>query len=250
MNREELVAKVKELKPIVDAKYQAAFEAKQQAETEVKALFRDLVDAPHSVDVSFGWDLQVRIKMLDDKGEDVFATDIEIWCRKQYKEQEKKIFASVGGLGSIEFTDTAYVNTYRAYANFWNNYEKYAKAIMDISNRLEPIMEDFSNTNKEKNNYEREIERMDLQAEIDNTLNTIKVGNEYVAGTEAGYRFKQDEMRGSKKLRVKSITDKNIVVDFLYLNWKGTEYFVNETGRIDKDTFVSWIRFNKVEKEA
>ena len=242
MNKEELQTTIDNLQPLYQKELEVYFSKRDKIVTEVKDLFKDIVDVEHSVYVEYGYNLRVRIEITKDN-KSIFGTTVSIYCTEQHHSNERKVVVGTGSTGSFGMDDIGQIKKYEVMANFCKDFEKYNEILLRYEDKLREARLAADKFNNLIERCKREIKQIEDNEQRQAKIQSIKVGNVY--DVVCSYSYRKALAKGFLKLRIDKITENNIFVTFFenlekYPNWK-------EGGRIDKDTFIGRVGYTYME---
>ena len=235
MNKEELLLQIEKLNPEVNLVRENLNNKEAELITKIKEVFSDITDVDKNIRVDMNGDIYIEIELINLERKRIFGTSVDIRCRYDYSEKKDIIELNVGTCGSFTIDDIAQIKKYEMVSNFWKNYDKYSKVLINAREELKPYHNDFWNKVNEFNKLKDKVKQIENEEESASILNSIKVGNNY--DIKCSWNCKKDWFKGNDLIVVEKITDKSILVTY-----KCRGYTVTENGRINKSDFVWYIK--------
>lgn len=241
MSKEELETKLREIQPKVETAIENFCNKKEELSKEIEKTFSDLTTLPTKINISYGYDLSIRISLVDFRGS-YTGSYINIYCRRSYEDDTLNITFDVNSNSTITNENLGEIEKHRMLIKFFDNYDKYSSTMFNFMNEIRPYDKACSKIRREKDDYDRQlktIERNEYEAQI---KATIKVGNVYRLVTN-GYWFKKNNFRNFNKMRIDKETEKYYFVTFAN-NFE--ENWYQHSGRVEKDQVVRWVMNNEI----
>lgn len=242
MTKQELLKEIETQKSVVKALNEKLSDKEQQLKLQILNAFSDIIDVDKHIRISMNNDIWVTIELLNIEQKRIFGTDVEITVRRQFGEEEDRIFLNVGTCGSFTIKDEAQIKKYEIVTNFWKNYNKYSEVLLKAIEELRPYEKEFWNASSKLNSLKSQLEQIEREEETQAILSTINIGDKYEI--KARWSFKRDWFKGNDSFVINKITDNSVLVEY-----HCTGYVTTENGRIKKSDFVYYIKNNYIIKE-
>lgn len=242
MTKQELLKEIETQKPIVEALKEKLLDKEQQLKLKILNAFSDIIDVDNNIRINFNNDIYIEIELLNSEANRIFGTTVNIYCRDRFTDNKTVIELSTGTCGSFTIENVAQIKKYEIVTNFWKNYNKYSKALLEAKQEIKSYEKEFWNAVSNMNKLKAQLEQIEREEETQAILSNVNVGDKYEI--KAGWQFKKDWFKGNDNFIVNKITDNSILVEY-----HCTGFVTTQNGRIKKSDFVYYIKNNYIIKE-
>lgn len=210
----------------------------KEVEEKVSTLFKNLTDKEIIIYSQIGlgrfgregYTIRGEISFVNEEGKKDFGSDIDF----DY-ESGKGLELNVGCCGIYGKDDVYQVARVMLLANIWNNVNDIENELSnyDISciRELCKLRSELDRQRREKEEVKRQARRKEIEIQLQ--VNQIYKDEKY------GWQTKTPQY-----MHIKSITEKNVIVEGVYHYGNENQYVDCKTYRIEKESFISSIYWN------